>query len=157
MRIPRPPMDAPRDVIAATPDGVAPRIPYGDRMREDPGPPSAAHRKAEEQLREFALGYPEAVEEFPWGERAIKVRKKVFVFMVANGTGLHLSTKLPDSAAFALSHPFATPTGYGLGKSGWVSAAFTPGQRPPVDLLCDWIDESYRAIAPKTLVKQLPE
>ena len=38
-----------------------------------------------------------------------------------------------------------------------MSAAFAPGQRPPVDLLCDWIDESYRAIAPKTLVKQLPQ
>ena len=25
----------------------------------------------------------------------------------------------------------------------------------PVDLLEEWIDESYRAVAPKTLVKQL--
>jgi hypothetical protein len=25
----------------------------------------------------------------------------------------------------------------------------------PVDLLLDWIEESYRTIAPKTLVKQL--
>src|SRR5205823_11072805 len=91
-------------------------------MREEAGPPSAAHRKAEEKLRQFALAYPEAVEEFPWGERAVKVRKKVFLFMTANDTGLHLSTKLPESAPFALSHPFALPTGYGLGKSGWVSA-----------------------------------
>jgi len=125
-------------------------------MREDRGPATAAHRKAEEALRQFALGYPETVEEFPWGERVVKVRKKVFVFMTADSTGLHVTTKLPDSAPFALSHPFATPTGYGLGKSGWVSAAFAPKERPPVDLLCEWIDESYRAIAPKTLVKQLP-
>jgi predicted DNA-binding protein (MmcQ/YjbR family) len=126
-------------------------------MREEAGPPSATHRKAEENLRQFALGYPEAVEEFPWGERAVKVRKKVFLFMTANDTGLHLSTKLPESAPFALSHPFASPTGYGLGKSGWVSARFEPTERPPVDLLCEWIDESYRAIAPKTLVKQLDQ
>ena len=125
-------------------------------MREDVGPPSAAHAKAEQQLRQFALGYPEAVEEFPWGERVIKVRKKIFVFVEADADGLRLALKLPDSASFALSQPFATPTGYGLGKSGWVSARFGKGERAPVDLLTDWIDESYRAVAPKTLVKQLP-
>jgi predicted DNA-binding protein (MmcQ/YjbR family) len=129
---------------------------YRGPMREDAGPASAAHRKVEEQLRQVALGYPEAVEEFPWGERVIKVRKKIFLFVGADGDGLRLSLKLPDSASFALSHPFATPTGYGLGKSGWVSAHFDKGERPPVDVLCDWIDESYRAIAPKTLVKELP-
>ena len=125
-------------------------------MSEDAGPPSAAHARAEEKLRQFALAYPEAVEEFPWGERAIKVRKKVFVFVEADGGGLRLSLKLPDSAGFALSQPFVTPTGYGLGKAGWITARFDKGERAPVDVLCDWIDESYRAIAPKTLVKQLP-
>ena len=124
-------------------------------MREERGP--ASHRKAEERLRRAALEYPEAVEEFPWGERAIKVRKKVFAFMLADDTGLHLTTKLPESGPFALTQPFAKPSGYGLGKSGWVSVKFEPGERPPVDLLCEWIDESYRAIAPKTLVKQLDE
>ena len=43
-----------------------------------------------------------------------------------------------------------------LGKSGSVSARFPRGTRPPVALLCEWIDESYRAIAPKTLLKRLP-
>ena len=56
----------------------------------------------------------------------------------------------------ALLLPFAEPTGYGLGKSGWVSARFE-GTSPPLPVLCRWIDESYRAIAPKTLVKALPE
>ena len=126
-------------------------------MGDDSRPPTAAHRNAEEKLRQYALAYPEAVEEFPWGERAIKVRKKVFLFMSADADGLRLTTKLPDSAEFALSHPFTAATGYGLGKSGWVSSSFERGQRPPLDLLCDWIDESYRAVAPKTLVKQLPD
>src|SRR6478672_2254440 len=98
-------------------------------MSEDAGPPSAAHARAEEKLRQFALAYPEAVEEFPWGERAIKVRKKVFVFVEADGGGLRLSLKLPDSAGFALSQPFVTPTGYGLGKAGWITARFDKGER----------------------------
>ncbi|HKA03582.1 MAG TPA: MmcQ/YjbR family DNA-binding protein [Acidimicrobiales bacterium] len=125
-------------------------------MNEDTGPPTAAHAKAEERLRQFALAYPEATEEFPWGERAIKVRGKTFLFMRTDGDGLGLSTKLPESRDFALTYEFASPTGYGLGKSGWVSARFPRGTRPPVALLCEWIDESYRAIAPKTLLKQLP-
>jgi predicted DNA-binding protein (MmcQ/YjbR family) len=123
---------------------------------DDAGPPTAAHAKAEEKLRQFALAYPEATEEFPWGERAIKVRGKTFLFMRADGTGLGLSTKLPESREFALTLAFAAPTGYGLGKSGWVSASFERGTRPPLALLCEWIDESYRAIAPKRLLKQLP-
>jgi predicted DNA-binding protein (MmcQ/YjbR family) len=125
-------------------------------VQEAAWPPTAAHARAEAKLREFALSYPEATEEFPWGERAIKVRAKTFLFMRADGNGLGLSTKLPESRDVALMHAFAAPTGYGLGKSGWVSASFPRGERPPVALLCEWIDESYRAIAPKRLVKQLP-
>ena len=44
---------------------------------------------------------------------------------------------------------FATPAGYGLGKSGWVSAHFEKKDDVPVGLLEQWIDESYAAIAPK--------
>src|SRR5262245_44014805 len=51
--------------------------------------------------------------------------------------------------------PFTKPTEYGLGKSGWVSASFSAGDRIPVDMLKDWIDESYRAQAPKKLVARL--
>ena len=53
--------------------------------------------------------------------------------------------------------PFTEPTGYGLGKSGWVSAKFPPAEKLPLDLLKAWIDESYRAQAPKKLVASLTE
>jgi len=36
-----------------------------------------------------------------------------------------------------------------------VSAHFEPSDDPPLDMLCAWIDESYRAIAPKKAVKTL--
>jgi predicted DNA-binding protein (MmcQ/YjbR family) len=101
-------------------------------------------------LRDFALGYPGAREEFPWGERVIKVGKKVFVFLgMADGDELGLSVKLPESGPMALLLPFAQPTGYGLGKSGWVSARFVASDDPPLGMLREWIDESYRAVAPK--------
>lgn len=106
-------------------------------------------------LRDFALSLPEAYEEFPWGERVAKVKGKVFVFLGMNGDELGLSVKLPQSGVLALGLPFASPTGYGLGKAGWVTARFTKSRKAPVDLLRAWIDESYRAVAPKKLVATL--
>jgi predicted DNA-binding protein (MmcQ/YjbR family) len=112
---------------------------------------------AERALLEHALSYPEAREDFPWGERVVKVRGKVFLFMGRpDGKGLGLSVKLPGSASFALGLPFASPTGYGLGKAGWVTARFAAREKPPVELLKQWIDESYRAVAPKRLAAALP-
>lgn len=105
-----------------------------------------------EQMRVFAKGFPEAHEDFPWGESAIKVRGKVFVFMRRNDEGVGLSVKLPVSRYFALDYPFTKQTGYGLGKSGWVTASFGVDDEVPLDVLQAWVDESYRAVAPKKLV-----
>ena len=110
---------------------------------------------AEAALRSHALAYPETHEDFPWGERVVKVRGKVFLFLGRPEDGLSLSVKLPGSASLALGLPFASPTGYGLGKSGWVTARFGPREKPPVELLKHWVDESYRAVAPRKLAAGL--
>lgn len=112
--------------------------------------------KAESRLRELALSYPEAYEEFPWGHRAIKVRKKIFVTL-GSEKGLTMSVKLPTSKFEALLLPFTEPTHYGMGKHGWVTASFDADDEPPLELLRGWIDESYRTIAPKKLVAALSE
>jgi len=121
----------------------------------DSGPPPKTTSARRERLRDLALRFPEAHEDFPWGELVVKVRGKVFVFLGATSEGLGLSVKLPSSRVEALLLPFTEPTGYGLGKSGWVSARFGPREAPPMQLLASWIEESYRAIAPKRLVAQL--
>ncbi len=113
------------------------------------------HKAAFDQLRAFALSLPEAAEDFPWGESAFKVRGKTFVFTRNDAEGLRLSCKLPRSREFALEYPFTEPTGYGLGNSGWVTASFPPGQKPPMDIVEAWIGESYRAVAPKKLAALL--
>lgn len=117
-------------------------------------PPTNA-RKAEATLRKFALALPGAWEDPPWGESVAKVRKKVFVLLGRADAGLSLSVKLPESATIALSLPFVEPTGYGLGKSGWVTARFEAGAKPPIEIPLRWIYESYRAVAPKKLVASL--
>jgi predicted DNA-binding protein (MmcQ/YjbR family) len=117
----------------------------------------AKPRGAEAVLRAYALSFPGAKEEFPWGDRVIKVNKKVFVFMGTHEGGFAMSTKLPHSAEIALTLPFASPTRYGLGKSGWVTALFASDQTPPLDMMRAWIEESYRAIAPARVVATLPK
>jgi predicted DNA-binding protein (MmcQ/YjbR family) len=111
------------------------------------------------QLRAYALTFPGAYEEYPWGQVVVKVKKKVFLFLDGDpkDPALNLSVKLPATGADALSLPFARPTGYGLGKSGWVSFRFEPGEHPPITLFHPWIMESYRAIAPKRLIAQLDQ
>ncbi|HEY1961389.1 MAG TPA: MmcQ/YjbR family DNA-binding protein [Rhizomicrobium sp.] len=112
-------------------------------------------QSAFQSLRRFALSQPETREDFPWGESAIKVRDKTFLFMRDGEEGLSLSVKLPQSHEFALEYPFTEPTGYGLGKSGWVTAKFSRKDKAPLDVLQAWIAESYRAVAPKALLKKL--
>jgi predicted DNA-binding protein (MmcQ/YjbR family) len=100
-----------------------------------------------------ALGFPGAWEDHPWGDTVVKVGKKIFVFLGDTG----FCVKLPESADEALSMPGAEPAGYGLGKAGWVNIHLDVAEADdaPVDLFCDWLDESYRAVATKTRVKEL--
>lgn len=107
-------------------------------------------------LRKFALKFPETREDKPWGESAIKVKGKTFVFMGDGKEGFGLSVKLPQSREFALEYSFTKPTGYNLGKSGWVTATFGAKDDVPLDVLEAWITESYRAIAPKKLLAKSP-
>jgi predicted DNA-binding protein (MmcQ/YjbR family) len=104
------------------------------------------------ELRRAAFALPDAWEDHPWGESVAKVGKKVFVFfgMSAPGDPVGFTVKLPRSGEEALSLPFTVPAGYGLDRGGWVTVT-APPDAPP-EMLVAWIEESYRAVAPKRLV-----
>ena len=106
-----------------------------------------------DKVREFALSLPEATEEHPWGEDVAKVRGKIFVFLGSPGSR-RMTVKLEESHAHALSIDGAERTGYGLGDSGWVTVPLR-AQRVNVALLRDWVEESYRIVAPKRLLAEL--
>jgi predicted DNA-binding protein (MmcQ/YjbR family) len=116
-------------------------------------------RQTREALLAFALGLPEAYEDHPWADdTVVKVNKKIFVFL---GTGEPdekyppgFGVKLREAHGHAMSVPGAAPSGYGLGKAGWVSVPFTDDM-PDRETLCDWVEESYRIVAPKRLVARL--
>ena len=111
-----------------------------------------------DELRAFGLALPGAHRKSPWPEHDdLAVKDKTFAYLPAKGQPFGLSCKLPYTGYEALQLPFAKPTAYGLGKSGWVS--FSPGadEIPSLDQLKAWVEESYRAQAPRMLVKELDE
>jgi hypothetical protein len=108
------------------------------------------------KLRAFGLAYPGAHTKSPWpGHLDLAVKDKTFAYLSIEGEPFSIGCKLPHSNNLALELPFAEPTGYGLGKSGWVTAKIAPGEDIPLDIFHAWIDESYRAQAPKKLVAEL--
>ncbi|MEY2935776.1 MAG: hypothetical protein RL033_6525 [Pseudomonadota bacterium] len=110
---------------------------------------------AMEELRSFGLTYPGAHTKSPWpGHLDLAVNDKTFAYLSVAGDPFKVSCKLPRSSDDALGLPFVTPTPYGLGKSGWVTAQLPSGPIP-IELFKAWIDESYRAQAPKRLVAAL--
>ena len=106
-------------------------------------------------MRDRAMSFPQVEETFPWGERAIKVKGKTFLFMRLADSELSFSVKLPRTGVQALALPFARPTEYGLGKHGWVTIRLAKTSKALSDQCLSWIDESFRAVAPKRLVESL--
>jgi predicted DNA-binding protein (MmcQ/YjbR family) len=115
-----------------------------------------ADRSVNHRVVQAVLSLPGAHGDFPWGERVAKVGKKIFAFFGADGPKEGgMAVKLPDSCGFALSFDSVTPTSHGLARARWVSIDFGHPNCPSIDLLLDWLDESYRAVAPKRLVAEL--
>lgn len=107
-------------------------------------------------LHEFALSLPEAWPDSPWGDQVVKVGKKIFLFVSGpDADRPAITTKLPESRDHALSYPDAFPTRYGLGKHGWVTLFADAVPEEEREVLFDFVEEGYRAVATKTLVKRL--
>ncbi len=110
------------------------------------------------EVEGFALSLPEAWADEPWGDSVVKVRKKIFVFLGSADkppAEQGISVKLTDSLGHGRSVPGASPVAYGLGKYGWTYVPFIGLDTSEFDVLLDFVEESYRAVAPKTFVKEL--
>jgi hypothetical protein len=121
-------------------------------------------------VREFALGLPSAEEDFPWGEPVVKIRKKpgvphwrkhgegvygpMFLWLGSRDAPEHVvAVKLTESREHAIAVAQAAPTTMsGLGQWGWLSIRLSAVD---VDLLYDWVDESYRAHATRKSIAEL--
>ncbi|HEX8803027.1 MAG TPA: MmcQ/YjbR family DNA-binding protein, partial [Acidimicrobiales bacterium] len=90
------------------------------------------------------------------GEPTFRVRGKNFVFTDQAATGLSVKLPREEAAAVVATDPGAEPTGYGLGRYGWVSVRV--GDAPDDarwQQVEEWVRTSYTLVAPKTLGKQV--
>ncbi len=104
-------------------------------------------------LRAFALRLPEATEGVACEgtaleKRTAKVRGKAFVFLNAS----EAMVKLRDSTAEAARFPKASPDACRVGGHGWAVVKIGEGGAVQEDVLERWIHESYRLMAPASLV-----
>ena len=107
-------------------------------------------------IKAFALALPGTAPKSPWpGHDDVAVNDKTFVYLSVDGSTLSVGVKLPVSGKEVLRLAHASPTGYGLGKSGWVTVAFESDMPLSLDTVKRWVLESYRAQAPKRLLKEL--
>ena len=109
------------------------------------------------RLEQIATSLPEAerVDIEAWGgEPTFRVRGKNFVFAGRDGRSLSVKLTPEEAAAVVASDPDATPTGYGLGRSGWVSLRLPA--RPSAarwQEVAEMIRISYTLVAPKRLAR----
>lgn len=115
-------------------------------------------KAAEAKLIAYAATFPGAWEDHPWDHTVMKVGQKIFVFFggaAAPDDTLSVTVKLPISYEMALTLPYMTPSGHGLWKAGWAQLTQRSGDDIDLATIRGWIEQSYRAVAPKKLVKQL--
>lgn len=111
------------------------------------------------RLEAIVARLPEAerVDIEAWGgEPTFRVRGKNFVF--TDVTVNTLSVKLPkeEAAAVVATDPSASPTGYGLGRHGWVSVEVgKKADKGRWQQIEEWVRTSYTMVAPKTLAKRV--
>lgn len=112
-----------------------------------------------DRVREFARSFPAAFEDFPWGVPVVKIATgwkwpPLFLWLGARDVDAPaVYVKLTDSYEQAVAIAGAFPTAMsGVGQ--W-SRLTVPLPVSDVDLLFDWVDESYRNVAPKRFVAML--
>jgi predicted DNA-binding protein (MmcQ/YjbR family) len=113
------------------------------------------------KLEEIVGRLPEAirVDIEAWdGEPTFRVNNKNFVFTDKTASGISVKLPKDEAEAVVATDPGAEPTGYGLGRHGWVSVQI--GKKPTAARwreIEEWVRTSYTMVAPKKLAKLVLE
>jgi predicted DNA-binding protein (MmcQ/YjbR family) len=111
-----------------------------------------------ERLEAIVARLPEAVrvDIEAWdGEPTFRVRGKNFIFTNREATGLSVKLPKEEAAAVIATDRLAEPTGYGLGRHGWVSITIGRATKARWQQIEEWVRTSYTLVAPKTLAQQV--
>jgi predicted DNA-binding protein (MmcQ/YjbR family) len=87
------------------------------------------------------------------GEPTFRVRGKNFVFTNREATGISVKLDKEEAAAVVATDPLAEPTGYGLGRHGWVSIQIGKASADRWQQVEEWVRTSYTMVAPKKLAQ----
>jgi predicted DNA-binding protein (MmcQ/YjbR family) len=115
----------------------------------------------EQRIEAMVTRLPEAVrvDIEAWdGEPTFRVNGKSFVFAHPEFTSITVKLPKEEATAVVATDPSVTPTGYGLGRHGWVSVALPP--RPTAarwQQVEEWVRTSYTLVAPKRLARLVLE
>lgn len=114
-----------------------------------------------ERLEAIALALPEAVRvdiEAWEGEPTFRVRKKNFVFTDPEVTGISVKLPKDEAEAVVATDRGAAPTGYGLGRHGWVSVSIAEdADDERWEQIREWVRTSFTMVAPKALARVVLE
>lgn len=114
-----------------------------------------------ERLERIVTRLPEAVrvDIAAWDdEPTFRVRGKNFIF--SDQAARSLSVKLPEdeAAAVVAEDPHVEPTGYGLGRHGWISLTLDDdADEDRWRQVEEWVRTSYTLVAPRKLARQVME
>ncbi|WP_372365198.1 MmcQ/YjbR family DNA-binding protein [Candidatus Uabimicrobium sp. HlEnr_7] len=108
-----------------------------------------------QQIRECILQYPEVQESTVCNRISFKVNKKnvVFVGEKNNDLMVKLESSLPQIEKLEKKYP----ENYKVGKHGWTTIVLSGENPPSFSVIREWLDESYRLLTPKKLLKLLDE
>lgn len=109
-----------------------------------------------EAMRATALGYPGTVEGISCAgtaieSRTVKAGKRAFLFLRRKEVRIKLEASLGEIQARAAQ----APDQWEAGKGGWVKITLEAGAQLELEDARRWIEESYRLMANKTMLKQL--
>jgi predicted DNA-binding protein (MmcQ/YjbR family) len=92
------------------------------------------------------------------GEPTFRVNGKNFIFTDPEATSISLKLSPEEAAAVTAGDPQVAPTGYGLGRHGWVTVRIakktSPARWREIE---EWVRTSYTLVAPKRLAKLVLE
>ncbi|WUI04214.1 MmcQ/YjbR family DNA-binding protein [Spirillospora sp. NBC_00431] len=112
---------------------------------------------ASSQIREICLALPEALEK-PFGGHtapSFRVRDKLFVMTSEDGLWMTFKAAPGVQEALVAENPERFFVPKYVGSKGWVGAHLDVDH--DWDEIAELIEDSYRLIAPKTLVKKLDQ
>lgn len=123
-------------------------------------PPDMSEPAIVTRIREICLDYPQTSEDIKWENTVFLVREKIFALVSLQDDGqVGVWLKAAKGVQEALvgadpEHYFRPPY---FGPKGWVGAWVSPECRPVWPVVEDLIDESFRLVAPKRVVRLLPD